>query len=267
MKALIDGDVVVYQASSQASRRYYTIDGWKRHYKYIAKAREFCDKKDLPHTAIQRNVVPTCTPSKCLEITEKFVHQIAQNSEANDLRVFLSDENNFRQTVATTAKYKGNREGGWGRPPYYQLVRDFLLSEFNAVIEPDHEADDLLGIHQDKINYGSVICSIDKDLLMIPGHHYNWRHNEHTFVEPYDGMRTFWKQMLTGDNVDNIIGIRGIGPVKADELLPHGLTEDEMRCAVGLEYAKAFDDPEYRMVENGQLLWIKQDMDDVWTLE
>lgn len=50
----------------------------------------------------------------------------------------------------------------------------------------------------------SVIASIDKDLLQIPGYHYDFVKGIERFVSPFDAIRFFYKQIITGDGADNI---------------------------------------------------------------
>jgi len=68
-------------------------------------------------------------------------------------------------------------------------------------------------------------------------------------------MYLFYKQMLMGDSADNIKGIPGVGPKKAEKLLD-GLDLKDMACLVGLQYAIHFDDPETEWLTNSKLLWI-----------
>ena len=83
------------------------------------------------------------------------------------------------------------------------------------------EADDVMGIISTREPGKHIIASIDKDLNQIPGKHFNWYKDTNKVydVSDYDGTRLFYKQILTGDTVDNYKGVPGIGPKKADKLL------------------------------------------------
>jgi hypothetical protein len=101
-------------------------------------------------------------------------------------------------------------------------MREFLVEEHGASISYTIEADDALGIaltDNNRNNVDCVLVSIDKDLLQVPGLHYNFVKKEFTRVSPYDGLRFFYKQCLIGDKADNIKGVEGIGEVKAERLL------------------------------------------------
>jgi len=67
-------------------------------------------------------------------------------------------------------------------------------------------------------------------------------------------------RILTGDRVDNIEGIRGIGPVKADKILKDCTTERELYEAC----IKAYDGNTDRVLENGKLLWLRRKPNQMW---
>jgi 5'-3' exonuclease len=78
--------------------------------------------------------------------------------------------------------------------------------------------------------------SIDKDLLQVPGMHYNWVRDEKILVTPEVGLRKLYQQVLTGDGTDNIPGIYGIGDVKARKLIAACADELEMLALTGGEW-------------------------------
>jgi 5'-3' exonuclease len=116
------------------------------------------------------------------------------------------------------------------------------------------EADDYLGINQHE---SSIICSIDKDLLQVPGKHYNIVKKEFYEIDEETGFRNFYTQLLTGDTSDNIKGIAGIGPVKAKKALTGYFTEQGMFSVV----REMYQNDEW-MIMNGQCLWILRSLDD-----
>ena len=96
----------------------------------------------------------------------------------------------------------------------------------------------------------TVICSIDKDLLQVPGLHYNWVHdrserndtNGKVSVSEDVGLRKLYQQVLTGDSTDAILGIRGVGPVTARKIIGGVLAEEKLlfdACVV--EWRKYLD--------------------------
>lgn len=199
--------------------------------------------------------------------TELVMEQILKDNETEDYKVFLSDklENNFRFKI--DPEYKANRKDA-RKPRWYKSIRQFLVDEFQAEYTTGQEADDALGIEQTLHNTGdwnplgivpTVICSIDKDLLQVPGNHYNITTREHQQVDYIEGLRNFYKQFLIGDRVDNIVGIDGLGVVKAGRLLDP--LEDELSM---FERVRLLYGDDERLLKNGQLLWVRRHEGEVW---
>jgi 5'-3' exonuclease len=163
-----------------------------------------------------------------------------------------SSEENFRYKI--NPSYKANRKDK-PKPVHLDACKEFLLKEYNAIVCNGYEADDYLGFTQ---NDDSIIFTNDKDLLMIPGQHFNPIKKEYKEVSELDGLKHFYKQMLIGDISDNIKGIDKIGPVKAGKLIDHLETEEEMFRAVEDLYGGPIDN-EYgmnRLNTNADCLWI-----------
>ena len=80
-------------------------------------------------------------------------------------------------------------------------------------------------------------------------------------IEEYEGIVNFYKQILTGDRVDNIVGLKGIGPVKATKILKDCKTEADLYKAV----LEAYDNDEERVLENARLLWIRREPNQIWS--
>ena len=132
--------------------------------------------------------------------------------------------------------------------------KDNLESRFHAQVVNGIEADDALALEQ-LPDHSTAIATIDKDLLMVEGLHYNYNTREWKVVTHEEGTRFFYKQMLTGDRVDNITGIRGIGDKKADKLLD---AHDDWDALIIEKYMEEFEHGYHRAVENTQLLWMLQ---------
>ena len=185
---------------------------------------------------------------------DKLMSDILFLTEAKDYKVFLTGRNNFRKEIYP--EYKANRKDK-PKPQHLQGIRDFLIHQWMAVVAEGCEADDLLGIHQTET---TVICSIDKDLLQVPGMHYNWVRSEYYNQTESGGLRSFYNQLLQGDRGDNIPGITGIGPKKAERFL-EGVTEEQEMFDICLDLYKGDIDT---MVRNGKLLWIWRKFGGTW---
>ena len=185
---------------------------------------------------------------------DRLMQELLHSTESESYACFLTGQNNFRKKV--NVEYKANRKDK--EPPrWLQQCRRFLIEEWNAVVSDGCEADDLLGIFQTE---DTKIASLDKDLLMIPGWHYNWLHDAHTYTPPFEGIKTFYKQMLIGDVSDNIVGVRQIGKVKAAKLLDHIETEQELLEIV----YDLYEEDAQRFLMNAQCLWILQKEGETW---
>lgn len=222
MKLLIDGDPIVYRIGFA------------------------CQKKDK-----ETGLVTADPESHTLHSCKQFINQMLEVTGADTYKIYLTGKGNFRYKVRED--YKANRKGA-DKPVHYQLVRDYLVKKFKAQVVDGMEADDALALGQQS---DTAIASIDKDLLMVEGRHYNYGKCTWQDVTAKQGEYFFYKQMLTGDRVDNIIGIRGIGEKKASKLLDTTPRKDWDETIIKL-YMKEFEDGYHRAVQNTQLLWMLQ---------
>lgn len=186
---------------------------------------------------------------------DKLMRDILYLTESEAYVAYLTGANNFRKQIYP--EYKANRKDK-PKPVHLPAIRKFLQDEWNVLVSDGCEADDMLGVEQmERTN--TVICSIDKDLLQIPGRHYNFVKNEWTSVEGQQGLRHFYEQLLKGDKTDNIPGIAGLGNVKAQRLLEGCETEQEMFDVCREQY-----DNDALMLLYGKLLWIWRKPNDIW---
>lgn len=254
MKALIDADIFQYEFGSATDDEY----------------------KPLSWPLVQARI-------------QARIDGIMESTGADEYQLYLTtdDKSNFRVELATIKPYKGHRPSE--KPYWYTHIRNFLVDFRGAIEVPGQEADDALGIEQysnywhavnvwtdngkelDSKTCSTVICSRDKDLDMIPGWHYNWgagkqKEKEMWFQDEVGGLRCFYKQLLTGDSVDNILGLYGVGKSSVhvkhiDELN----TEHDMFDYVREQYRLRFGSyAEQFLVENARLLWIRREEDELW---
>lgn len=145
------------------------------------------------------------------------LEDIMAETQATNGKVAIGGSNNFRKEIYP--EYKANRKKQED-PEMKELFNEgykFLLKELDAVKAEGQEADDLLAIWQTE--EPGIIVSIDKDMLQVPGKHFNnakWEYKEITEAE---ANYLLHKQILSGDSSDNIKGIPGIGPKKAEALI------------------------------------------------
>lgn len=210
------------------------------------------------------------------EIVRKMVddriHQIMEATNATEYSMYLTDSaSNFRMTAATILPYKGHRKTE--KPYHWEAVRQHLIDNWNAEVQVGIEADDRLGIEQYKtaVSNGiggeadawtTVICSRDKDLHMIPGWHYSWPAGKQQerlwFQDETNAIRCFYRQLLTGDTTDNILGLYGVGGKSKLVLRLEELdSELDMFRLVHKAYKDRFGTYAMKfLIENGVLLWM-----------
>lgn len=225
-KVLIDGDIVAYRAA------FATQD-----YSY----KEAEDKVDELMDYIISDTIEFPFPSK------------------EDFQTYLTGKTNFRFDIAKSHPYKGNRKDT-EKPKHLASARQHMMNKYDAIVSEDEEADDLIAKAAAALDYNCVVASIDKDMLQLPCWHFNFGRNEWTKVEPFEGLKFVYHQMLTGDRADNIIGLHGIGPKKADKLLQDCHTEEDLWTTV----LKAYDGDTERLVENARLLWLRRYDNELW---
>lgn len=216
--ALVDGDILTYLAGFGSERVVYSVylsdedresDSPFLHTNSMAEVKE--KTADLPEYEIVRRV--EIEPlENALGNTKRILSKIAAHTGADTVEVLLSasGSGNFREEIATYRKYKGNRDTV-KKPHWYQAIRDYLIKYWNAEVIEGQEADDELGIRQMGYDKSTVICSTDKDLLQIPGLHYNPRTEQEIVQSAEAGDKVFQAQIITGDPTDNIVGCPGAG--------------------------------------------------------
>jgi 5'-3' exonuclease len=180
-------------------------------------------------------------------------------ASSDDYTAYLTGKGNFRFDIAKSHEYKGNRKEV-EKPVYLTLCRNHLEQQYNAVVSQGEEADDLISKAAASLDYNCVVASIDKDMLQLPCWHFNFGRNEWAKVDPEGGLKFFYTQILTGDRADNIVGLHGIGPKKAEKLLQDCHTEEDLWDAV----VKAYEGDKERVLENARLLWLRRYEGEIW---
>ena len=201
-----------------------------------------------------------------LHSTDAFIFDILMAYPEVPYQLYLTGKDNFRNHRAVTAKYKGNRDKT-SRPEHYQAIRDHIENVWNAEVVDYMEADDAIAMAATS-HPGSIMASIDKDFNQVPGIHYNFVKRQEYTVTEEEGREFLYEQILTGDAADNIIGLRGIGPVKAKKLLAKCETEHEMYMACVRAYEEKDPSlyPVMRVCENANLLFLLRKEDVHWTV-
>lgn len=195
--------------------------------------------------------------------------------------IFLTGDENFRNDIAVSRPYKGNRKSE--KPYHWHNISAYLRNQYTVTEEEGLEADDLMSIEQYSVlgdpDVETIICTRDKDLRMVPGWQYGWECGAQREYGPLyvdmmgtlalldktpaklvgTGLKFFYSQLLTGDSVDNIPGLPGCGPVKAFEALSALDNEVALFSAVQELYHEKGCPDEY-LLEQGRLLWMTKEL-------
>lgn len=261
----VDGDILPYSCGFASEESTYETEDGEVHgtptqAKAHIKANGLCD--DI----IKRTEAEPV--SHALRLAKNLLLRVKATVKTKEMNVFLTGGRedggvpNFRIAVGTIQPYKGNRVQP--KPLHYQAIRDYLVKQWGATVCHGYEADDALGFNQTP---DSCIATIDKDLNMIPGDHYNWDKGKYYHVTESEAISFFYHQLLTGDTTDNIMGLPGIGPAKAATALKGLVTEEDMfwKCMCMYE-ASGYARPHDALVENGKLLWIMRQENVQWKI-
>lgn len=219
------------------------------------------------------------------QVLRKKIADICDWAKATaDPIIFLTGGTNFRNDVAVSKPYKGNRKST--KPWHWHNITAYMWNQYEVRLVEGLEADDLMAIEQCAwmgSDHETVICTRDKDLRMVPGWHYGWEcgaqreygplyvgrcgHIElkdHTTTKTKSkkltgtGMSFFFAQVLMGDGVDNIPGLPRCGPAKAYELLTSDPERNMWDVVVEAYEEKGYDE-EY-LYEQVDLLWMVREL-------
>lgn len=192
--------------------------------------------------------------------------------------LFLTGRVNYRDNYARIRPYKGNRTKV-ARPVHYEAIRAYLTHRWGAETVEGIEADDAVATIAAAYDYDPdrvCIVSPDKDLTTVPGRLYNFRKRKMRVITEAEARLNFYRQMLTGDPTDNVLGCYKCGEKSAAQIVTASQTEvesaqavlDEFRASVGRKgcpYAETHR-PEEAMMETGILLHMQRTPGQIWRI-
>jgi hypothetical protein len=195
-------------------------------------------------------------------LTEWLEDFIYVNLKADEYKAWITGKSNYRYDIAKTVPYKGNRKDAV-KPKHYDALREHLVKRHDAILTVGEEADDTVAIESTKLLDECWIVHVDKDLDQLQGWHYNPVRDERYYVSDFEAYKSFCTQMLTGDRIDNIPCLAGIGPKKAAKALAESKTKEELLLAAWSKYEELGHTLEY-FIEQGQLLWLRRYERELW---
>jgi DNA polymerase-1 len=152
------------------------------------------------------------------------MREIQQNCGSDSFLVAIKGRGNFRKDIYPN--YKSTRKDlDADVKEALNYGHKYMVDKYEAIEADDMEADDLVSIWASEcreVGQEYTVAGIDKDLLQIPGTHYNFVKKEIQEINDDTANLKLMLQCLTGDRSDNIPGIKGVGPKKAERIL-HGV--------------------------------------------
>ncbi|MCP5005499.1 MAG: hypothetical protein GY941_16410 [Planctomycetes bacterium] len=255
-KALIDADLLKYMAGFACQKEIWTHEGTGEFFEGKLAAKQwwkeiFEGDWDEEAWSFEVEIKPWI---ECKRIILLKVGEIMHQADCSELLMCLSPSKTFRDEVAVTRPYKGNRKDH--KPVYAEDIVHYIKNEFAFEVGDNVEADDVMGMHQ---TTSTVIASYDKDMDMIPGLHYNFKDGIFYEQDPFSADDRFYTQLIAGDSTDNIQGIPKWGEKKASKLV-EAFGGDKMELAVEIKHmyndAYGDEDGEAVMKEMAALVWI-----------
>ena len=217
--ALIDGDIFTRRFTAACEYEMFTMstkDGDVREIRSKTNAKQF--EADNPTFAVvdsYKVVEPIEYVKHNINLTIDKIKDAIQCHE--DFHIYLGEQGvpTFRHKLYAPYKHK---RVGQVRPIHYQEIYDWLRDKYNATTSYELEADDIIGIRNSMYN-NAVICSNDKDMLTIPGWHYNFVNDHKRVVNQHEADTHLFTQILMGDSTDCIPGLPRVGMKKATEIV------------------------------------------------
>ena len=278
---LIDADTHAYRAAAAADGSYWALVSSLSHItykvgKYKSDVLKYKTNNGLTGSSLEQRWDP--------EPLHNAIHNLERSLDMfRDYKCefWLTPKTTFRNTVVSD--YKANRIGK-RKPFHLKACIKYLEEKYCANRYADLEADDAVIIRATELTKGNkpwVIVGCDKDLRQIPG----------TFYEPFkkvvydvtsvDARKNLWRQIATGDTVDNIITPKGLGPKTFDKFFKDVdfMNDDDWSLFLHMiklyskfvEQSPEASDKEYLkrlalwIKRTASLVYLRRSVDDVWT--
>lgn len=268
-RILVDADSLVYAAGFSTEHTTYEAED----------GRTYDKKSDIPEGAEFRPLTQEEPVEHALALVKRSLLHIEREMdqkgiEFDKLEPILTGTDNWRDKIATLKVYKGNRIDK-PKPVHYKAIRRYLRNRWGAVVVNGHEADDELAMQAyiEKDVGAPILVSQDKDLLTVPGRHFNYRRGEWRDVNQQQALVNFYRQILTGDASDHVGGCYRVGPKMAAAYIEDNVTAAEGWTRIKGAFWKSLgqpgcpylgQDPDEVALETAQLLHLWRFPNDLW---
>ena len=202
-----------------------------------------------------------------IEVFDNLLENIEQNAACETYSYHLSGTGNFRKNIKQGfTKYKGKRKD---KPALYNFLRNYVADKYQCISVNLYEADDTAAIEATELRKAGklyTLITVDKDWQQVGGLWHNISYGSVKAISIDQGLRFFNRQLLIGDTVDNIPGLRAVGPVKAEKALK-GMTLIQEVETIEDMYNKVYkNDSEEVLNAMGNMLWLRRSYEEGdWT--
>lgn len=169
---------------------------------------------------------------------------IIHDTKSTHYKAFLESKGNNTFRKILNRLYKANRVSK-DLPANFIEIKDYIIETYNPFLSVGVETDDSIVstikyVQQVYPLTDIVIAANDKDYLTVPITYYDLYHGrigDIKVVSKDEAEYNFYKQLLMGDSVDNVKGIKGIGPKGASKVLDNSTNHLLSVCR---EYKNAY---------------------------
>lgn len=168
------------------------------------------------------------------------IGEMVKNTQTTTPIMVFSSKKCFRYDIIAGYKFNRNKNGTNND---FQIVKDYITSNFSNLEIDNLEADDVISIYMTTFPNDYKMAGIDKDLQQIKGTLYNYDTKIKTYNTELSSKLFFQKQCVIGDSVDFISGIPGIGEKRAEFIIDEcNKSGDFFKCLLkwyeyfGLDY-------------------------------
>lgn len=191
---------------------------------------------------------------------DQTIASIMSDLEGDVGKIAIKGSNNFRKEIYPEYKNNRKKELTKQEKEFFDFGYKYLEESWGAIPAHGMEADDLLAIWSTE--EPGIIVSIDKDMLQVAGLHFNTRKKEYCNMTEEEASLFLHTQVMMGDSVDNITGLRGIGKVKAAKVLENIPMAQHLSTVKSFwlkQFGRGWED---NLQLNMDLVYLKRNKDD-----
>lgn len=276
---IIDLDIPIYKAASIGQEVFYTLYNDKKEIEG-----EFPSQKQMKNYLYDRGEFLGIDTSgwyhekgfryrdikQCFMVLDNTIQNCFKMTNTKKGLFSIDGEGNFREAIAVTKVYKGNR--GSERPHYLQEVKDYARKKYTPLVANSIESDDQISmwLYEDYVNANGnpskckrIMVDFEKDCRTTAGWHIDYlKDKSPVWIDELEANRWLLTQTLAGDPCDNYSGCSRIGMVKAKQALSDATdTQQLIEATAKLFLEKHPENAKDLLIENLRLAMMLREGD------